>query len=117
MTMRALKVKGENLSFLAFADSAEQLITGTVTGETGTPSIFKVKGTYLYWNDYNGDERRAEGSLTGGTGTPSVVKVKGVKIYYNDYDGDERSLSAVYIWSIGVLNNGYPYLTDNAPST
>lgn len=119
MTDRAVKVKGEQLSYLAHADSSERLIAGTTTGETPTGWNFKVKGTYLYWVDDDGAERRAEGSPTGGTGTPGVIKVKGYEIYYNGDDGDERFLhpGGLAIWLIGSLNNGYPYLSAIPPAS
>ncbi len=92
MTTRTVKVKGEQLSFLAHADSAEQLLTGTDTGDNGTAGEnFKVKGTYLYWTDNNGDVRRKEGTLTGGSRTKGNITVKDDELYYGDDDGDERS--------------------------
>ena len=120
MTVRDISVKGEQLRFLAHADSAETLITGSTTGGTGTAGVVKVKATYVYWIDNDGNERRSEGTLTGNTGHAGVIKVKGTRIYYNDYDGNERYLAVAVgalIWSIASLNNGYPYLTDNAPSS
>jgi len=97
MTVRKIKVKGEKLSFLAHADSAEQLIAGTATGETPTGWNLKVKGTYLYWVDNDGAERRKEGTLTGGSRTFGSIKVKGETLLFGDEDGNERSLSAVAI--------------------
>ncbi len=95
MTTRVIKVKGEALSFLAYADSAEQLVTGDTTGDTGTAGVFKVKGTYLHWFDYSGDERRKEGTLTGESRAAGSIKVKGETALYGDYSGDERSVSAI----------------------
>lgn len=92
---RAIKVKGEQVSFLAHADSAEQLLTGTATGGTGTAGVFKVKGTYLYWIDNDGNERRKQGTLTGNPREAGDIIVHGKLLYYGDYDGDERSLSAL----------------------
>lgn len=120
MTVRAIKVKGEQLSFLAHDDSAEQLITGTATGETPTGWNFKVKGTYIYWIDDDGAERRKEGTLTGNSRTKGDITVHGEDLYFGDDAGDERyvrEVAVVTIWSIGILNNGYPYLTDTSPSS
>lgn len=94
MTVRALKIKGEQISFLAHADSAEQLITGATTGETPTGWNFKVYRTYVYWVDYAGAGRRAEGTLTGGRRTYRSTTVHGELLYYGDNTGAERSLSA-----------------------
>jgi len=115
MTTREISIKGQKLRILTFADELERLISGATTGDTGTAPIFKVKGTYIYWIDDDGNERRAEGSVTGNTGTVGIVKVKGELLYFNDDDGNERWLRA--IWSIDSLNNGYPYLGDNPPSS
>lgn len=94
MTVRALKVKGEKVSFLAHADSAEKLVTGATTGSTPTGWNFKVKGTYLHWVDFTGAERRKEGTLTGNSRAFGNTKVKGETILYGDVDGDERYVSA-----------------------
>ena len=115
MTVRQVSIKGEQLRFLAHADSSEKLITGTATGDTGEAGIFKVKGTYIYWIDDDGNERRVQGTTTGSTGTAGVIKVKGDRVYYIDDDGDERYAGT--IWAIDILNNGYPYLIDNAPAS
>lgn len=120
MTVRAIKVKGEQVSFLAHADSAEQLLTGTATSETPTDWNFKVKGTYLYWVDNAGAERRALGTLTGNSRTAGSITVHGELLYYGDKTGAERSLSAAIcggIWCIGSLNEGYPYLLAIPPSS
>lgn len=90
MTVRAVKVKGEQLSFLAHADSAEQLLTGTATGETPTGWSFKVKGTYVYWVDNDGNERRKQGTLTGAGRTKGNITVHGEDLYFGDDDGNER---------------------------
>lgn len=99
MTVRAIKVKGEQLSFLAHADSAEQLVTGALTGETGgeysNVKPLYIKGTYLHWIDMAGNERRKEGTLTGESRTKGNITVHGTYLYYGDDDGDERSLSVV----------------------
>jgi len=95
MTVRAVKVKGEQFSFLAHADSAEQLVTGAVTGETPTGWNFKVKGTYVHWVDDDGAERRKQGTLTGNSRTFGSKKVKGETIIYGDEDGNERSFAAL----------------------
>lgn len=92
MTTRALKIKGEQVSFLAHADSAEQLLTGATTGETPTGWNFKAKGTYLYWVDDDGAERRAEGDLTGNSRAAGNTKVKGETLLYGDINDAERSL-------------------------
>lgn len=105
MTVRAIKIKGEQLSFLAHADSSEQLITGTVTGETPTGWNFKVKGTYAYWVDNDGAEQRAQGTLTGGSRTYRSVKVKGETLLYGDITGAERSLSAAV--EVGASKDNY----------
>ncbi|KKL17031.1 hypothetical protein LCGC14_2489620, partial [marine sediment metagenome] len=95
MVAGVLTVKGDDLSILAFADSAEQLISGATTGSTPTGWNFKVKGTYLHWVDNDGDERRALGSLTGNTGlVAGVVNGKGEAILYVDFTGAERSLTS-----------------------
>lgn len=94
MTVRDIRIKGEQLRFLGHADETEQLITGTATGETPTGWNLKVKGTYVYWVDDDGAERRKEGTVTGNTGVAGTIKVKGTEIYYIDDDGDERSFSA-----------------------
>jgi len=120
MTVRALKVKGEQVSFLAHDDSAEQLITGDTTGETPTGWNFKVKGTYLYWVDDDGAERRKEGTLTGESRAFGDTKVHDEELYYGDEDGNERTLSAVVcggVWCICSLNEGYPYLLDIPPAS
>jgi len=99
MTTRAIKVKGEKLSFLAHADSAEQLITGTATGETPTTWNFKVKGTAIYWVDNDGAERHKEGTLTGGSLAAGVIKVHDDKLYYGDINGAERYVQAVEVFT------------------
>lgn len=98
MTTRAIKVKGEKLSFLAHADEAEQLVTGTLTGETPTGWNFKVKGTYIHWVDNDGNERRKEGTLTGESRDAGSITVHGELLYYGDYDGDERSVQEVVVF-------------------
>lgn len=95
MTVRAVKIKGEQVSFLAHNDSAEQLITGTATGETPTGWNFKVKGTYIHWVDDDGAERRKEGTLTGESRTFGSIKVKGETIIFGDEAGNERSVAAI----------------------
>lgn len=95
MTVRDIRIKGEQFSFLAHADSAEQLLIGTATGETPTGWNSKVKGPYLYWVDDDGAERRKEGTLTGESRSAGDKKVKGETLLYGDINGAERSLSAV----------------------
>lgn len=96
MTVRAIKVKGEKLSILAHSDSAEKLITGTDTGDNGTAGeALKVKGTYLYWTDNNGDIRRKEGILTGNARDAGDITVHDRYLYYGDDDGNERSAGQV----------------------
>jgi len=107
MTTRAIKVKGEQVSFLAHADSAEQLITGAVTGETGTAGRLKVKDTYVYWIDNAGDERRRQGTLTGETRTAGSITVHGEDLYYGDDDGDERYLRAIVTLELGTLKDSW----------
>jgi len=96
MTVRKIKIKGEQVSFLAHADSAEQLITGTATGETPTGWNLKVKGTYLYWVDDDGAERRKEGTLTGGSRPKGDIIVHGEYIYFGDDDGAERYVYGIH---------------------
>ena len=113
MTTRAIKVKGEKLSFLAHADSSEILLTGATTGETPTGWNFKVKGTYLHWTDNDGAERRALGAATGNTGLPGIIKVKGAKHYYNDQLGDERFLPGTAT-ILGTGSEGYVIIGNQA---
>lgn len=94
MTTRDLRIKGEQLRFLAHDDESEQLITGTATGETPTGWNFKIEDTYVYWVDNDGNERRKEGSLTGGSRAYRAITVHGELLYYGDINGDERSVSA-----------------------
>ncbi|KKK48603.1 hypothetical protein LCGC14_3143470, partial [marine sediment metagenome] len=121
MTVRAVKIKGEKLSFLAHADSAEQLVTGDTTSATPTGWNFKVKGTYLHWVDDDGAERRAEGSTTGNSRAAGVVKVKGETILYGDNADNERSLSAVTTTELGALKDTWisssSHTADNSADT
>jgi len=105
MTTRAIKVKGEQFSFLAHADSAEQLVTGTLTGETPISWNLKVKGTYLYWVDDDGAERRKEGTLTGGSRAFGSVIVHGEDLYFGDIDGNERYVRAITTLELGSLKD------------
>jgi len=100
MTVRAIKIKGEQISFLAHDDSAEQLITGTATGSTPTGWNLKVKGTAIYWVDNDGAERSKVGTLTGGSRAAGSITVHGEQLYYGDKDGDERLLSAITIVTV-----------------
>lgn len=93
MTVRAISVKGEKLRFLAHDDEAEQLITGSATGETPTTWNLKVKGTYLHWVDNDGNERRKEGTLTGEARDFGSITVHGEQLYYGDESDAERYLS------------------------
>ena len=111
MTVRALKIKGEQVSFLAHADSAEQLITGTTTGQTPTGWNFKVKGTYLYWVDDDGAGRRAEGTLTGESRAFGSKKVKGETLLYGDESGNERYLSAFVLYESYIESLADQYQT------
>jgi len=105
MTKGAIKVKGEQLSIMS-NDDAEQLITGTATGDTPTTWNLKVKGTYLYWVDNDGNERNVEGTLTGDTRIAGSITVHGTYLYYGDYNGNERYTSAepiiVFMYPVGV---------------
>jgi len=97
MTTRDIRIKGEQLRFLAHDDEAEQLITGTATGETPTGWNFKVKGTALYWVDDDGAERYKEGTLTGGSRAFGSVIVHDEQLYFGDEDGNERYVQAITI--------------------
>jgi len=54
--------------------------------------LIKVKGDYLFYENYSEAEISLLGTLTGDSGTAGRLKVKGIYLYYVDYDGDERRL-------------------------
>jgi len=91
MTERLLKIKGAQLYYKDYDDTA-RLLDGVSTGGSGTAGKLKVKGTYLHYIDYNEDEYRLLGILTGNAGIKGRINIKGDYLLYVDYNEDERKL-------------------------
>lgn len=63
-----------------------------VVGTFGEKGRLKVKGDYIHYMDWHGDQRRLLGVLTGETGEAGDIRIKGKYFYYMDFSGKERVL-------------------------
>lgn len=87
-----LKIIGTDFWLMDALGAGHSFTGEEVDGTFGEKGRLKVKGDYIYYMDWHGDQRRLLGILTGETGEAGDIRIKGKYFYYMDFSGKERVL-------------------------
>jgi len=87
-----LKIIGTDFWLMNALGAGHSFTGEEVDGTFGEKGRLKVKGDYIHYMDWHGDQRRLLGSLTGNTGEAGDIRIKGRYLYYMDYSEKERVL-------------------------